>query len=172
MRELQLYIAVSLDGYIAGPNGEIDWLEAGGDLDYGYGEFYDSIDTTLMGRATYEITQTVDEFPYSSKVNYVFTRNRELQDTDHVRFISDDVSAFVRTLKEQEGDNIWLVGGGQVNTIMLNAGLIDDIILTTFPILLGEGIPLFAPGARRAEFKTVDCTTFETGLIQWRLSRL
>ena len=64
MRQLQLYIAASLDGYIAGPNGEIDWLDAGGDLDYGYREFYDSIDTTLMGRATYEITQTVEEFPY------------------------------------------------------------------------------------------------------------
>ena len=171
MRQLQLYIAASLDGYIAGPNGEIDWLDAGGDLDYGYREFYDSIDTTLMGRATYEITQTVEEFPYPDKVNYVFTRNRGLPNTEHVRFISDDITAFVRTLKEQEGKNIWLIGGGQINTIMLNADLVDGIILTVFPIVLGEGTSLFAPGARRAAFRTIDCTTYETGLIQWRLTK-
>ena len=130
MRQLQLYIAASLDGYIAGPNGEIDWLDAGGDPDYGYGDFYDSIDTTLMGRATYEITQTVEEFPYPDKANYVFTRNPDLSDTEHVRFISSDIAAFVRQLKEQAGKNIWLVGGGQINTIMLNEDLVDGIILT------------------------------------------
>ena len=171
MRQLHLYIAASLDGFIAGPNGEIDWLDAGGDLDYGYGDFYDSIDTTLMGRATYEITQTVEEFPYPDKTNYVFTRNLGLPNTEHVRFISGDIAAFVRHLKEHEGKNIWLVGGGQINTIMLNADLVDGIILTVFPIVLGDGIPLFAPGARRAAFKTVDCVTYEAGLIQWRLTR-
>ena len=157
MRQLQLYIATSLDGYIAGPNGEIDWLDVAGDLDYGYRDFYDSIDTTLMGRATYEITQTIEEFPYPDKTNYVFTRNPNLLDTEHVRFISGDIAAFVRTLKEQEGKDIWLIGGGQINTIMLNADLVDGIILTVFPIVLGDGIPLFAPGARRAAFKTIDC---------------
>ena len=74
MRKLKLYIAASLDGYIAGPNGEIDWLDAGGDGDYGYQEFYASIDTTLMGNSTYQLTLTVDEFPYPGKANYVFTK--------------------------------------------------------------------------------------------------
>ena len=142
-----------------------------GDPDYGYGDFYDSIDTTLMGRATYEITQTVEEFPYPEKANYVFTRNPDLSDTEHVRFISSDIAAFVRQLKEQAGKNIWLIGGGQINTIMLNEDLVDSIILTAFPIVLGEGIPLFAPGASHAAFKTIDCTTYGTGLIQWRLTR-
>ena len=169
VRKLTLYIAASLDGYIAGPNGEIDWLEAGGDADYGYQEFYSSIDTTLMGNKTCPLTLTVDNFPYPDKTNYVFTRSTPPPDTAHVRFVSGDIAAFVRSLKEQSGKDIWLVGGGQVNSVMLNAGLIDDIILTVFPLVLGDGVPLFAPGAKHASSKTVDCERYETGLIQWRL---
>ena len=171
MRKLKLYIATTLDGYIAGPNGEIDWLKAGGDLDYGYKKFYESIDTTLMGSSTYQVTLTVPEFPYPDKTNYVFTRGTPPPDTSHVRFISGDIAAFVRSLKQESGTDIWLVGGGQVNTVMLNEGLIDEMTLTIFPLALGEGIPLFAAGATRASFTTVGCETYETGLIQWRLVR-
>ena len=171
MRKLKLYIATILDGYIAGPKGEIDWLNAGRDLDYGYKKFYASIDTTLMGNSTYQLTQTVPKFPYPDKTNYVFTRGIPPPDTSHVRFISAHIAAFVRSLKKVSGKDIWLVGGGQVNTVMLNEGLIDEMILTIFPLVLGEGIPLFAPGATRSLFKTVGSETYETGLIQWRLVR-
>ena len=146
LRRLKLYIAASLDGYIAGPNGEIDWLETGGGLDYGYSDFYASIDATLMGRATYEVTQTVEEFPYPDKTNYVFTRNPAVSGKANVRFVSGDIASFARGLKTEEGQDIWLVGGGRINAVMLNADLIDDIILTVFPLVLGCGIPLFAPG--------------------------
>ena len=171
MRKLKLYIATTLDGYIAGPNGEIDWLEAGANLDYGYNNFYTSIDTTLMGNSTYKLTLTVPKFPYSDKTNYVFTRGTPPPDTSNVRFVSGDIAAFVRSLKQESGKDIWLVGGGQVNTVMFNERLVDEMNLTIFPLVLGEGIPLFAPGARRSLFKTVSCETYETGLIQWRLVR-
>lgn len=171
MRKLKLYIATSLDSYIAGPDGEIDWLEAGGDADYGYQEFYASIDTTVAGNTTHKLTLTFGKFPYPDKTNYVFTRGSPPPDTAHVRFVSGDIAAFVRSLKEQSGKDIWLVGGGQVNTVMLNAGLIDDVILTVFPLVLGVGTPLFAPGARRSSFKTVGCNSYETGLIQWHLTK-
>ncbi|MAG35723.1 MAG: riboflavin biosynthesis protein RibD [Dehalococcoidia bacterium] len=169
MRKLKLYIATSLDGYIAGPKGEIDWLEAGGDLDYAYHDFYASIDTSLMGNDTYRLTLTIGTFPYPEKTNYVFTRDAPPSDTPHVRFISGDIAAFVRALKDDPGEDIWLVGGGQINTVMLNARLIDELILTVFPVVLGAGIPLFAPGAVHSGFKTVGCGTYETGLIQWHL---
>jgi dihydrofolate reductase len=112
-----------------------------------------------------------DEFPYPDKTNYVFTRGVPPQDTAHVQFISGDITAFVRSLKERPGKDIWLVGGGQVNTVMLNAGLIDEIILTVFPVVLGEGIPLFAPGAACHSFKTVGCRTYETGVVRWHLAK-
>ena len=171
MRKLRLYIATTLDGYIAGPNGELDWLEAAGDLDYGYEEFYTSIDTTVMGSSTYQFTLTAPEFPYPDKTNYVFTRGTPPPDTPNVRFVSGDIAAFVRSLKHEPGKDIWLVGGGQVNTVMLNEGLVDEMTLTIFPVVLGEGIPLFAPGARRSLFRTAGCDTYDTGLIQWRLTR-
>ena len=170
MRKVTLYIAASLDGYIAGPEDDLDWLEAGGSLEYGYKDFYDSIDTTLMGNSTYKVVLTAAEaFPYPEKTNFVFTRGPLPPDTQHVRFVSGDIVAFVGTMKDGPGKGIWLVGGGQINTAMVNAGLIDEIILTVFPIILGEGLPLFAPGADLTTFKTVGCKSYETGLVQWTM---
>ena len=168
-RKLKLYIAASMDGYIAGPDGEIDWLETAGNLDYGYHDFYSSIDTTVMGSSTYKLTLTVDEFPYADKANYVFTRGAPPPDTANVRFVSGDIASFVESLKSLPGKDIWLVGGGQINTGTLKAGLIDELILTVFPLVLGDGIPLFAPGAKRTRFRTTGCESYETGLVQWRM---
>ncbi len=170
-RKLKLYIATSMDGYIAGPNGEIDWLDSAGNLDYGYHDFYSSIDTTVMGNSTYKLTLTVDEFPYADKANYVFTRSAPPPDTANARFVSRDIASFVKSLKGLPGKDIWLIGGGQINTVMLNAGLIDEMILTVFPLVLGDGIPLFAPGANLTRFRTTGCQSYETGLVQWRMTK-
>ncbi len=171
MRKLKIYTATTIDGYIAGPKDEIDWLNDAGTPDYDYKKNYDSIDTTIMGNSTYKVTLTAPKFPYQDKNNYVFTKNKLLRDTSYVKFISDDIGAFVRSLKQKSGKDIWLVGGGQINTIMLNHGLIDEMILIIFPLILGEGIPLFAPSAPLSKFKIISCKTYDTGLIQWRLER-
>ncbi len=175
MRKLTLYTASTLDGYIAGPNGEIDWLDipnAPEGVDYGYSAFFETIDTTLQGTTTYELAAGFDDDPYPGKRNYVFTRKSPPpDDTEHWEFVTGDIVEFVREMKERPGQGVWLVGGGQINTIMLNAGLIDEIIVTYFPLVLGEGIPLFAPGANKTGFRTVSSESYETGLVQWTLAR-
>ncbi len=152
---------------MSGKNGEIDWLFT--DNDYGYNDFYNSIDTTLIGNNTYKQIFTFGEFPYPNKTNFVFTRDDSNQDTKAVKFITDDLIEFVKSLKKQNGKDIWLVGGGQINTIMLNADLIDEMILSIHPIILAQGIPLFTDNAKQSHFKTKNCKTFETGLIQLTL---
>ena len=147
MRKLQLYIAASLDGKIARPDGDVAWLDEvpnPGHDDYGYAAFMQEIDTTLMGHNTYRQLLDFDiPFPYTETDNYVITRDRNRMQADHVTFISGNVGRFVRNLKESEGKNIWLIGGGQVNTLFLNEGLIDELILFVMPVVLGKGIGLF-----------------------------
>jgi dihydrofolate reductase len=177
MRKLTLYTAATLDGFIAGPNGELDWLDvASADPDhpddYGYGAFMETIDTTLSGTATYELAAGFTDDPYPGMINYVFTRKLPPPaDVGVWRFVTGDIAAFTRGLKAESGAGIWLVGGGQINTIMLNAGLIDEMIVTLFPIVLGEGVPLFAPGAAKATLTTVSSHTYTNGLVQWTMAR-
>ncbi len=167
MRKLVLFIASSLDGYIAGGDEQIDWLFT--DQDYGYSNFYDSIDTTISGYKTYRLSLSFDSFPYPDKKNYVFTRDSSRSDTELVQFISGDIVQFTRELKQQPGRDIWLVGGGEINTVMLDAGLIDEIVLSIHPVIVGQGIPLFGGAPALRHFTTLDTTTFSTGLVQLKL---
>ncbi|WP_088835408.1 dihydrofolate reductase family protein, partial [Paenibacillus tyrfis] len=143
-RPLVLYIATSLDGYIARENGEIDWLdEAEGEGDSGYSEFYETIDTVLMGNKTYEHTfELADQFPYPDKKCYVFSRS-ERQPNPHVTYITGDIPEFIEKLKEQDGSKIWIVGGAEILDVLLKSNLVDEFIITMMPTILGKGIPLF-----------------------------
>lgn len=171
MRNIVLYIAASLDGYIARDDHSLDWLptpDAAQNLDYGYTEFFDSIDTTIMGKRTYDIVrQHGVENPYPDKKNYVFTRSARHLSTKDIEFISGDVISFTQKLKEQDGKDIWLVGGGDLNTLFLNYDLIDRIILAVIPTVLGGGIPLFARGGRETRFNLTQSQHWtETGVVQ------
>ncbi len=146
MRKVKLYIASSLDGKIAKPDGDVKWLENTPNPeqgDFGYGEFVSGVDTVLMGNKTYQEILGFDmPFPYADKQCYVFTRNTSLTKDEHVQFVSGGIEAFVKGLKSEEGADIWLVGGGQINHTLLEAGLVDELLLFIMPILLGKGIPL------------------------------
>jgi len=140
------------------------------DEDYGYSDFYPGIDTILMGNSTYRfiLDQNVP-FPYPDKTNYVFSHSAKNQDTEFVRFISQNPVEFVRQLKQEEGEDIWLVGGGQINSILLNKDLIDKIILTLIPMTLGEGIPLFHGKYKEVKFNLEDNKSYQNGIIQLTL---
>lgn len=165
MRKVVLFIATSLDGFIAGEDGSTDWLYTDGD--FGYQEFYNSIDTTIMGYNTYYYIKHFPEFPYPDKKNYVFTRKQRAIDNNPVEFVFGDVVEYVKKLKRKEGKNIWLVGGGQINTILHNANLIDQMIISIHPIALGNGIKLFREESlKRLHFKLINHHLYDRGLIQ------
>lgn len=165
-RNLILYIAASLDGYIARSNGAVDWLSGNGDnpnADNGYNDFYNTIDTVIMGRTTYEqlINElSPDTWVYEGKKCYVATTRKGEVD-DRVEFLSEDIAEFVRKLKEQQGKDIWLIGGGKLIDEFIKKDLIDKYIITIIPTILGDGISLFLKEnpeikLRLVETKTVD----------------
>lgn len=176
MRKIILNTAVSLDNYIARPDGSVDWLNDPDyelpDEDYGLGAFYKSIDTTLMGNNTYQEILGFDvPFPYPDTANYVFTRSNEHRDTEYVRFINEDPVSFVKELRKGTGKDIWLVGGGQLNALLLENNLIDLLILTLIPCILGQGIPLFYQVKNDMVFDLVSTKEFSSGLVQVTLKR-
>ncbi|WP_028563280.1 dihydrofolate reductase family protein [Paenibacillus pinihumi] len=149
-----LYIAMSLDGYIAKPDGSVEWLfDVEGDGgDNGYEAFYSTIDTLVMGRSTYEeVLKLSDEFPYKGKPVYVLTRSEMPADPNAV-FTDEAIDTLVHRLKESSEGAIWLVGGGQLVKAFLEKELMDEMQIAIIPKLLGEGIPLFPQGVTPATF--------------------
>lgn len=152
-----LYIAVSLDGYIAREDGSVDWLD---DLevegDGGYSEFYDSIDTVIMGNKTYQHTKILaDEYPYPGKRSYVYSRTAQAAD-EHVQFVSGDPAVWMQQVKEEAGSNIWLIGGAEVLDAFMKADLVDEFIISYIPVILGSGIPLFKTGNAEVKLRLID----------------
>ncbi len=143
-RKLILFIATSLDGYIAKENDDLDWLdEVEGEGDTGYTEMYNSIDTMIMGKKTYDyVVRATDEFPHSDKKCYVFSRS-EKGESEHVEFVNENVVPFTKRLKQQPGSNIWMAGGSDILDAFLKEKLIDEFIITITPHILGKGVPLF-----------------------------
>lgn len=145
-RKVIVYIATSLDGYIATDNDSLDWLfRVEGEGDNGYSEFYDRIDTIVLGRRTYDWIMDVekDNFPYKNKKCYVFS-NSKYGSNEYVKFVNEDTVSFINTLKNTEGRNIWIVGGGNLISHFLKENLVDELIITIAPTIIGTGIPLFA----------------------------
>ncbi|PUB11732.1 dihydrofolate reductase family protein [Paenisporosarcina sp. OV554] len=144
-RKLVLFIATSLDGYIATKNESLDWLfKVEGEGDNGYSEFYETVDTILMGRRTYDwiMNQETEDFPYRNKECYVFSRSVN-EDNKDVKFVNENIVDFTNQLKNKDGKNIWIVGGGELLHSFVKEKLVDELILTVAPTLIGTGISLF-----------------------------
>jgi len=170
MRPISLFIATSLDGYIARPDGRLDWLYT--DADYGYKTFFESVDTLLVGRKTYEIALNFGEYPYPGKRVIVFSRTLKNSGRHDVEIVSMDPVAMVRYLKaEKFGGKIWLAGGADIIRQLLEEDLVDELVLSTHPLLLGDGIPLFPPLKQPLYWTTERSETYPSGLIQITLTR-
>ena len=139
MPKIIVYIATSLDGHIAREDGSVDWLPES--TESGYDIFYKSIDTVIMGKTTYDQVLTFGEYPYKDKKSFVFTTTNQTKD-ENVEFLSD-VDKFVVDGFPGVGKNIWLVGGAQIIASFLKQKVVDEIIVTVIPVILGKGIPLF-----------------------------
>ncbi|MWV42442.1 dihydrofolate reductase [Paenibacillus sp. HJL G12] len=155
-----LYIAMSLDGYIALPDDSVEWLNdvKGDGGDNGYADFYGTVGTVIMGRLTYDIVLKLSkDFPYADIPCYVTTRHpSRFGNTSHATFTDEALTELVPRLKAQSEDAVWLVGGGQMVQAFMKEGLLDEAIIAVIPKVLGRGIPLFPEGTLPSTFELRD----------------
>jgi dihydrofolate reductase len=164
MRQIRYGFAMSLDGYIAGPNGEFDWIIRDPEIDFA--AIFSRFDTLLMGRATYEVFLRHGG-PGMGLDTGVVVVSRTLRPEGHpgVTVINEGVEEKVRALRDKPGKDIWLFGGGQLFRTLLNARLVDGVDAAVIPVLLGGGIPMLAPPADRVKLKLVKTHQYRTGIM-------
>jgi dihydrofolate reductase len=165
-----VYIATSLDGFIARTNGDVDWLggPAEDGEDFGFARFFDSVDALVMGRNTFEMVQSFGEWPYGSKPVFVLTsRTLELPGNvaKHVEPMSCSPEELVERLSKKGMKRIYVDGGKTIQGF-LEAGLIQHIVITRIPILIGKGIPLFGPLKQDVKLRHIETKVFPNGLEQ------
>lgn len=174
---IKLYIATSLDGFIARPDGSLDWLEGlpnPNKVDHCYGAFLQTIDTVVMGRSTYEaILGFGIEWPYKEFDSNVITSNPEYQVTTERTEVLEKINPItINHLRSNSQQNIWVIGGGKVITAFLNHDGIDEMILSVIPVVLGDGIRLFPDSPKESMFSLDDTTSFETGVVNLSYRRI
>lgn len=170
MSKIRLYIATTLDGYIARENGNLDWLMSfpnPNKIDYGYQAFYNEISTVIMGRSTYEEILGFDvEWPYSDCKTYVISSRSDFStSTENTEVLSDLSIENLQKIKNAASKDVWLVGGGKVISEFLNLGVVDEMLLTLIPVILGKGISLFPNQPKETNFTLQSAQTFETGVV-------
>jgi dihydrofolate reductase len=165
MRKIKLSVAISLDGLIEGPNGEYDWCFT--DQDYGMSEFLRDIDAIFYGRKSYQMMNAADMpggNPWKDKKSYVFSNTlTQVENSDEI--ISGNIIQKVQALKNGPGKDIWLFGGAVLTTSLINAGLVDELMLAIHPIILGAGKPLFVDIKGRIKTTLISSTPYSTGLV-------
>jgi len=167
--EIVLFIATSLDGYIASPDGTVDWLFH--DADYGYTAFMASLDAVVVGRKTWEQAKTFEEVPFAGKQVFVFSRTNAPAIDERVQYVLGDIATVVAELRRSLRRNVWLVGGGELIRQFIAHRLMDEFRLFVHPILLGVGIPLFLLHSERTDLTLQGCHAFPSGLVELRYRR-
>ena len=173
-RKIILDLAVTLDGFIEGENGEVDWCIM--DPEMGFTNFLNQIDTILYGRKSYDLwgqyTPTIEDAAeiemwelVHSKEKYVFSKTQRGTDNKAV-FINEDILEEVNKIKNKPGKDIWLYGGASLITTFINLGLVDEFRLSVHPVVLGEGKPMFIDIKQRLNLKLMNTRTFSSGVVQ------
>jgi dihydrofolate reductase len=171
MRKVVLALGISLDGYIARPDGSVDFLFM--PKDYSMGPFFATIDTAVMGRKTYDVARKMGGGSYGPSIrSYVFSRTLPPGESSGHIFTQQSPTSFMAQIRKQRGKDIWLAGGGELARDFLQADLVDEIHLGIVPALLGEGIPLFPSGFPRRDFALIENETYSKGLIVLKYKRL
>ncbi|MFT8321914.1 MAG: dihydrofolate reductase family protein [Bacillus sp. (in: firmicutes)] len=174
-RRIILDLAVTLDGFIEGKNGEVDWCIM--EPDMGFTNFLNQIDTILYGRKSYDLwgqytpkTEDPDSEKelwrlIHAKEKYVFSRTQIETDKQAI-WINENILETAKEMKNKPGKNIWLYGGASLITTFINLGLVDEFRLSIHPVILGEGKPMFIDIKKRLNMKMVDTRTFSSGVVQ------
>ncbi len=168
MRKLILYIACSLDGYIAAENDNIDFLNsvAVEAEDYGYEEFIKTVDTVIVGRKTYDKVLSMGyDFPHADKESYIITRTPK-ESIGNIHFYNASIVELVHDLKNKPGKNIFCDGGAEVVNLLLSNKLFDEMYISIIPCLLGSGTKLFKENKIESQIKLISSKSFESGLVQ------
>jgi dihydrofolate reductase len=163
MRKVRYSVAASLDGYIAGPHGEYDWIVMDPAIDFA--AFLKTIDTVLMGRRTFEVALRHGGGGMPGIRTYVFSRTLRADDHPRVTMVAADAASTVAALRAEDGKDIWLMGGGVLFNSLLEAGLVDTVEVAVVPVLLGQGIPLLPGSGSRSRLELTKTETFPSGIV-------
>jgi dihydrofolate reductase len=171
--KVSLYISSTLDGFIARADGAIDWLIDfdDSDTDYGYADYYDSVDGLLMGSATFEMIRSLGPWPYNGKPAFVFTRRELAAEERDIYFYSGDPRQVIGSREFSGLGKLWLVGGSSMIAACIRKDLIDEYIITQLPVVLGHGLRLFPSPAPELWLHMTDCSSYDRGVLQVRYER-
>lgn len=172
-RKVILYIATSLDGYIAQPNDDLSFLsivEQEGQ-DYGYADFIKTVDAVIVGRKTYDKVIAMGyDFPHADKDAYIITRTPR-PSIGNIKFYTKDLKSLIAQLKSKNGKNIFCDGGAEIVNELLKDNLIDEFIISIIPIMVGNGTKLFKDGRPEQKLELVAAKSFDKGLFQLHYKR-
>jgi len=175
MRKVTYGGAISLDGYLAGPGESIDWLRYSDETAGLIRESFRNVDTMLMGRKTYEFAQRMGGGPPHPGVKaYIFSRTLDrIAERPDYELVREDVANFVRRIKDEDGGDILVMGGSELGTALIEAGLVDEIGFSIQPVLVGGGVPAFRELSHRVEFELVEGRALSKGcvLVKYRVVR-
>jgi dihydrofolate reductase len=176
MKKVTLYVACSIDGYIAKPDGSLDWLDAlpnPGKIDHGYGDLLENTSCILMGRKTYvKLLSFGIDWPYPEIKTFVVTSDKTfVASTPNTDILTGNIATELERIRTFQEKDIWLVGGGELVTFFLNNDLIDRMILSFVPVILGEGIPLFPGKSKETQWTLTGSIAFPTGIASLTYER-